>query len=323
MKKLVDDLEQLDKRLVAAKPADQGRLNASRADLLDKIITVAPADDRALWIKQYAETVSAAIQSGAFGDGIRRLETLLASVSQQADSDDLVPYVKFRLLRAAYNRDGAQKDADFEKINTKYQEDLKQFVSAYSKNPDAAECMLELAIGAEFAGKTDDAVNWFSRIANEFPKSDLAPKAIGAKRRLESVGKTIPLAGKTLDGKPIDLAQAKGRIVLIHYWATWANPCLPDLATIKSLLSKYNKDGFYAIGVNLDNDAKAATDYVRKENLGWPQLYDQAGLDGPLAANLGVLTLPTMLLVGKDGRVINRSVNAAELEAELKKLLPR
>ena len=62
-------------------------------------------------------------------------------------------------------------------------------------------------------------------------------------------------------------------------------------------------------------------EYVRQEKLSWPQLFEQGGLDSPLAANLGVLTLPTMILVGKDGRVLNRSVNAGELDAELKKLL--
>lgn len=323
MKKLVDDLEQLDKRLVAAKPADQGRLNALRADLLEKIIAVAPADDRTLWVKQYAETVSAAIQSGAFPDGIRRLQSLLTTVSQHADSGELVPYVEFRIITAEYNRDIAQKDADFEKLNTNYQEQLRKFVNTHARSPDAAEAMLQLAIGAEFAGKTDDAINWFNRIANDFPKSDLAPKATGAKRRLESVGKVIPLAGNTLDGKPLNLTQAKGKIVLVHYWATWADPCKPDLATIKSLQSKYGKEGFYPIGVNLDTNAKDAMDYVRQEKLSWPQLYEQGGMDGSLATDLGVLTLPTMILVGKDGRVLNRNVNAGELDAELKKLLPR
>jgi len=323
MKKLVDDLSQLDKRLAAAKPADQDRLNAVRADLLDKIIPLAPINDREVWVKQYAETVAAAIQSGSFPDGIRRLQSLLTTVSQQSDAAELVPYIKFRLLTAEYNRDIGQKEANFEKIQTKYQDDLKEFVAMYAKSDDAAEAMLQLAIAAEFAGKTDDAVSWFNRIAGDFPKSDLAPKAVGAKRRLESVGKTIPLAGKTLDGKAVDLATAKGRIVLIHYWATWADPCKPDLATIKSLLAKYSKEGFYAIGVNLDTDAKAAMSYVRDEKLTWPQLYEQGGLDGSLATNLGVLTLPTMILVGKDGRVLNRSINAGELDAELKKLLPR
>jgi thiol-disulfide isomerase/thioredoxin len=321
MKKLVEDLQALDKKLIAAKPAEQTRLNATRADLLDKIIAVSPAGDRDVWIRSYAETVSAAIQSGAFPDGIRRLETLLTSVSKQPGDEDLVPYIKFRVLTAEYNRDIAEKDADYEKVTTAYHEQLRQFINSYAKSPDAAEAMLQLAIGAEFAGKTSEAVDWFTRIASDFPQSELKPKAIGAKRRLESVGKTIPLAGKTLDGRAFDLANAKGKVVLIHYWATWADPCKPDLATIKSLQAKYGSQGFYPVGINLDGDSKEATAYVRQEKLAWPQLYEQGGLDSPLATNLGVLTLPTMILVGKDGRVINRSVNAGELDAELKKIL--
>ena len=74
MKKLVEDLERLDKQILSAKPAEQNRLNASRADLLEKVITAAPAGDRALWTRQYTETVAAAIQTGAFHEGIRRLQ---------------------------------------------------------------------------------------------------------------------------------------------------------------------------------------------------------------------------------------------------------
>jgi thiol-disulfide isomerase/thioredoxin len=321
MKKLVEDLETLDKKILAARPADQGRLNASRADLLDRIVALAPAADRELWIKQYTETVSAAVQSGSFPDGIRRLESLLATLAQQDAGGELLPYVKFRLLTAQYNRDIGQQDADYQKLTETYHGQLEQFIKDYPRSPDSAEAMLQLAIGAEFAGKTSDAVSWFTRIAGDFPQSDLKPKALGAKRRLESVGKTIPFQGKSLDGRTFDLAAAKGKIVLIHYWATWADPCKPDLATIKSLQAKYGKQGFYPVGVNLDGDVKEAAAYVRQEKLAWPQLFEAGGLDSPLATNLGVLTLPTMILIDKDGRVSNRNITAGELDGELKKLL--
>src|SRR5439155_19831796 len=99
------------------------------------------------------------------------------------------------------------------------------------------------------------------------------------------------------------------------YWATWADPCKPDMAVIKAMQAKYDKQGFYPVGVNVDTSAKEAMDFVRQEKISWPQLFEQGGLDSSLAANLGVVTLPTMILVGKDGRVINRSINAGELDA--------
>lgn len=322
LEKLIGELGRIDKQLLAAaSTAEQGRLNASRSDLLDKIIDSAAAQDRGDWIRQYTETVSAAVQSNAFPDGVKRLESLLAKVSRQPETAELMPYVKFRLLTAEYNRDLAAKDADFEKLNTAYLDRLTQFVKDYATSPDAAEAMLQLALGAEFAGKTEDAVAWFGRIAKDFPTSDLAGKAKGATRRLESVGRTIPLKGKALDGRAFDLAASSGKVVLIHYWATWCEPCKQDMETIKTIQAKYGSQGFVPVGVNLDQDPKDAATFLRTKSLPWVQLYEPGGLDSRLAAELGILTLPTMILVGKDGKVLNRNIHAGELDAELKKVL--
>jgi thiol-disulfide isomerase/thioredoxin len=323
LRRLAEDLERLDKEIVAAKPAEQSKLHARRADLLERMVATAPPADRTLWIKQYAETVAAAVQAGAFPDGVARLQKLLESVPQEKDAAELVPYVKFRLMTAQYHLGFSQPDADLEKVHREHQEQLQQFVHDYPQSPDAAEAMLQLAISAELAGKTNEALDWFRRIAKDFPDSDLRAKAQGAQRRLEAVGKPLPLAGKTLDGRSLDLASLKGKVVLVHYWATWAEPCLADLATIKALFAKYGNQGFVPVGVNLDGDPKQALEYVRQQRLAWPHLYEAGGLDSPLASQLGVLTLPTMLLIGKDGRVVHRNLSAAELDAELKKLLPR
>lgn len=323
MQKFIAELEKIDKSLAAARtPTEQSRLNAARADLLERLVKQASTpEDRNIWIRQYAETVSAAVQSGAFPDGAGRLEALLAQVKKMPDSADLAAYVKFRQMTAAYNVSLQAKDVDYEKVNAAWMADLNDFVADYSRSPDAAEAMLQLAIGNEFAGKEEKASEWFGRIVQEFPKSDLATKAAGAKRRLESVGKTLSLKGKTIDGRPLDLAQYSGKVVLIHYWATWCEPCKQDLDTIKELQAKYGKAGFAPIGVNLDSDPREATQFLRSKTLPWPQLYEEGGLESRLADELGILTLPTMILVGSDGRVLNRNISGGELDGELKKQL--
>jgi thiol-disulfide isomerase/thioredoxin len=130
----------------------------------------------------------------------------------------------------------------------------------------------------------------------------------------------MTLSGKSLDGRTFNLSAAKGKYVLVHYWATWCEPCKQDMETIKSLQAKYGKD-FYPVGINLDNDPKDAAGFLRSKNLAWPHLFEDGGLDSRLAKEMGILTLPTMILVGKDGKVINRSIHAGELDGELKKLL--
>jgi len=323
LQKLIGTLERLDKSIATATSrTEQARLNAERADLLEQVIKVADkAEDRNLWIRQYAETISAAVQSGVFPEGAKRLDSLRTQVSKLPEAIELIPYIKFRQMTAAYNLSLQDKEADFEKINKQWLEDLEIFVKEYATSPDAAEAMLQVAIGHEFSGKEKDAIEWFGRITTEFQKSDLAPKAAGAKRRLESVGKPLVLKGKTIEGKPFDLAAANGKVVLVHYWATWCEPCKQDLETIRGLQAKYGKDGFVPVGVNLDNSPADVTTYLRSKSLPWSQVYEQGGLEGRLATEMGILTLPTMILIGKDGKVANRNIHAGELDAELKKVL--
>ena len=177
------------------------------------------------------------------------------------------------------------------------------------------------AVGEEFAGKAEEAIGWYRKIIDGFPSSQMAKKATGAKRRLESVGKSIQLSGMGLDGKPVSLGAYQGRTVLIHYWATWCEPCKQDMVLLKALLAKYAKQGFTLIGVNLDSDRELAIGYLRSNPLPWPQLYEPGGLDSRLATELGVFTLPTMILIDKKGRVLNRNIHAGELDEELGKRL--
>ena len=75
------------------------------------------------------------------------------------------------------------------------------------------------------------------------------------------------------------------------------------------------------MGVNLDSDDATAKRFLAKNPLPWAQVYESGGLDSRLANELGILSLPTMLLLDGEGRVVNRAIHAAELDAELQKLM--
>jgi len=74
------------------------------------------------------------------------------------------------------------------------------------------------------------------------------------------------------------------------------------------------------VGINIDNQQAEAVNYLRSHRLPWPQLFETGGMESRLANELGVVTLPTMMLVGKNGRVIRRNITAGELDAELGKI---
>ncbi len=320
VQKQIAELTKVDKALATATaPTEVTKLNAARCDVLDQLVRVTTGEDRSIWIRQYAETASAAVQSGTYVGGVKRLETLLETIKQDAKLKELVPFVEFRQMSAEYNLSLQAKDPNFEKINTTWMNNLEAFVTQYASSPDAAEAMLQLAIGYEFSGKEEKALEWFGRIVKDFGSTDMAKKAVGAKRRLESVGQQMSLQGSTVDGRKFDLTAYRGKVVLVHYWATWCEPCKQDMALIATMQNRYGKE-FVPVGVNLDNEIATAKTFIATKKLAWPQVYDEGGLESRIANEMGILSLPTMLLIDKQGRVINRNIHASEVETELKKL---
>ena len=324
IQKQIDALAKIDKALNAGPSAAQlPKLNADRCDVLDQLVRSTMGEDQTIWIRQYAETVSAAVQSGSFPTGVKRLEKLLETVKSDAKLKELIPFVEFRQMSADYNLSLQPKggeEPDFAKINKKWLNNLEAFISQYASSPDTAEAMLQLAIGYEFNGDDEKAVEWFGKIVSDFGTTEIAKKAAGAKRRLESVGKSMQLQGTLVDGRKFDVSAYRGKVVLVQYWATWCEPCKQDMALIGTLLSRYPKE-FAPVGVNLDNELSTAKTFVTQKKLAWPQLYDEGGLESRLANEMGILSLPTMLLIDKNGRVVNRNIHASEIETELKKLV--
>ncbi len=320
--KLLSELEKIDAELAqATSPEAQATLNAKRADLVEQIAAHAGAKDRGMWLRQLADTVSAAVQAGTYPQGAARLQSLYESLKKRGDDKDLEAYVRFRQLVADYGLALQAKDADFAKVQAAWLKNLEEYVAAYPKSADTAEAMLQLAISQEFAGQEEAAQKWYGRIAAEFPESPAGRKAAGAQRRLDSVGKQIPFRGESMTGGLVDLAKYRGRVVLIQFWATWCEPCKTDMATLKEMIGKYGADGFSIIGVNLDNSEERGEQYVKENQVNWPQVHEEGGLDSRPANELGILTLPTMILVGPDGKVVNRNVHVAELDRELKRLI--
>jgi thiol-disulfide isomerase/thioredoxin len=322
MQELLGDLEAVDKKIVSASAADAVKLNQQRADVLEKLAAESNTPkERDTWVRQFADTVSAATQSGQFPGGVARLRKILDGLDPQRDGQDLVAFVKFRFLSSEYAEQMQKPDADFGAIQDRWLENLQAFIKSHGTSPDAAEVMLQLAIAQEFAGNQSEALQWYGRIVKDFPTTKLAEKAKGAKRRLESVGQLLELQGQTVDGKAFDIAQWNGRVVLVHYWATWCEPCKQDIQAIRELTAKYDHRKFVPVGVNLDHDRQPVEAFLRQNRLPWPQLYEGGGLDSRLANELGVLTLPTMLLVDQKGKVVRRNLHIGELSAELERLL--
>jgi thiol-disulfide isomerase/thioredoxin len=308
--KLLAELEAID-------PADP-----RRAAIIEQLADQAASpEDRATWYRQLADTISAAAQSGKSADGDKRLGLLLEKLQRNAADKNLAAYVRMRQLMAGYALSLQAPKADVAKIQTDWLKSLEQYIADYPTSPDAAEAMLQLGIAREYAGQEDDAKKWYAKIVSAFADSPQAKKAAGAVARLDSVGHVLALSGKSPAGTAVNLADYRGKVVLVQYWATWSAPAKNDMATIKQLVEKYGPK-FTVLSISLDTNAKDLNDYLAENRPSWPQIFEEGGPDSRLANLLGIITVPTLILVDADGKVVNRSLQAAEIEAELKKLLP-
>lgn len=294
-----------------------------RVDILERLAQQAQtAADRTMWYQQMADTLSAAVQTGNAPTGIKRLESLQEFLQKGQADKALVAYVRFRAVMAEHTQSLQSPKADHAKIQAEFKKTLEQFVTDCPAVPDAAEAMLQLSIAHEFDAREDDAKKWYDRVVSEFAGTPAAMKAKGATVRLDSVGRTIVLSGKSVTGENIQLADYRGKIVLIHYWATWSERCKMDMTTLKQLVAKYGPQ-FTALGISVDTDPKAVTAFLADDKPSWPQIHEKGGMDSSPANQLGILMVPTMLLVDQEGKVVSRSIAAADVEAELKKLLPQ
>lgn len=321
--KLIEELQKIDESLNrAANPPQRAQLVEKRAEVLLKIANQSktPAE-RAMWYRQMADMLSGEVQSGVYPAGAQRLVDLFNQLKDSKEIDrDIIAHVRICQLTAEYGLAMQAPKPDFIKIQTDWLKNLEQFVAEYPQSPDAAEAMLQLGISQEFNGQEDAAAQWYQRIKQNFPNSPAAQKAAGAKWRLESVGKVLALSGSAMGGGTVDLAKFRGKPVLIHYWATWSEPAKADIATIQQLLRKYGNN-LVVVGINLDLTARDAQAVVNELRVTWPQIWEEGGLDSRTANQLGILTVPTTLLLDAQGRVVNRAVASNEIEAEVKKVL--
>ncbi len=290
-----------------------------RLDIIQRLADHAKTpDERVMWVRSLADTLSAGVTSGKLPDGEKRLQDLWENAQKDIDKN-LAAYIKIRMLTAAYARAISAPKADVAKIQADWPKSLEQFIADYPTSPDAAEAMLQLGMAREYAGQDDEAKKCYERIGREFADAPQARKAAGAVRRIDSVGTVLNLSGKGLNGEAVNLASYRGKAVIVQYWATWSDSAKTDMATLKKLLDKY-RASFDVLGVSVDSEPKALKAFLAENPLPWAEIYEEGGQDSRPATALGIITVPTMILVDPRGKVVNRSIQANEIEAELKKL---
>lgn len=139
---------------------------------------------------------------------------------------------------------------------------------------------------------------------------------------LLKTGDTAPtFVCKTIDGKEFDLSKAKGKIVMINFFATWCGPCNQELPVLQdNIWKKYmNNPGFALIILGREHSEKEVKEFVSKHKFIMPFAPDPGREIFKLYASQNI---PRNVIVGKDGKIIFQSIGFTREEfSKIEKLL--
>jgi thiol-disulfide isomerase/thioredoxin len=128
-----------------------------------------------------------------------------------------------------------------------------------------------------------------------------APLAAGAPAPTFQLGSS--------DGKAVDLAGLKGKVVMINFWASWCGPCRKEMPILEQLNKQYRNKGLALIGVNVEPDSKAAMDWLKATPVSFPILFDTESRVSKLYQVAG---MPNTVILDRKGtvRYIHRGYQA-------------
>jgi peroxiredoxin len=120
------------------------------------------------------------------------------------------------------------------------------------------------------------------------------------------------------DGKVVDSASFKGKVVVIDFWATWCPPCREEIPGYVELMRKHGAEGLVVVGVSLDQGGPAVVKaFAAKAGINYPLAMAD---DEIIAAFGGVEAIPTTFLIDREGIVRDRKVGAEPAAEYAKKV---
>jgi peroxiredoxin len=241
--------------------------------------------------------------------------------------DDFVTY------RQGYDADAGRLSELLQRINAAPQETKKDsLISEYKKivlaqadtfltqkPASPVACFVLFTI----AGLLDNTSELEQRFDKLLPDAKKGMYSELIKRKVNE-NKVNPVGTEALDftqndstGKPFSLHSLRGNYVLIHFWAGWSKQCKDEVLKLVPLYEQYNKRKFSIIGISLDSEKDTWLKAVAENKMAWTQLSDLKYWDNEAARLYKIESIPQNILVGPDGKILDKNLTPAQLETKL------
>ncbi len=125
---------------------------------------------------------------------------------------------------------------------------------------------------------------------------------------------------KDLEGKTVQLADFKGKVVILDFWATWCPPCRAEIPGFVALAKKYGAQGLAVVGVALDQGGEGLVKrFVKEQGVNYPVVL---GDDEVVKAFGGIEAIPTTFVLDRSGRIVSHHVGFTDRKEFVKEIKP-
>jgi peroxiredoxin len=133
----------------------------------------------------------------------------------------------------------------------------------------------------------------------------------------------VAFSGPSLEGGELSVADFKGKVLLVDFWATWCGPCMREMPNVVDAWKKHKDQGFAVLGVSLDrpDSAEKIRKVMKKSGMEWPQIYDGDGWKTQPARLNGVRSIPATFLLDREGKVVATNLRGEALEKKIAEVL--
>ncbi len=247
-----------------------------------------------------------------------------ASLMQELDAAVKAQHDKPLGLEASYARAQACMRAAASGLAAP--EELNKAIDAFiAAAPKDDERPARLLMGlAQNEADKDKQVAAYRRVVERYGETRTGKFARGKIRQVEQAGKPFELQfTDAITGKSVSMADLKGKVVVVDFWATWCGPCVAEMPHMKELYAQYKDKGVEFIGVSLDHPEDKGglaklREYCEKNEIAWPQYYQGNHWDSEFSMSWGINSIPAMFVLDGDGRL-----QSTDARGKLDELLPK
>ena len=311
---------------------------ANQSELKDRVVTVLKACNEAtnkilakdsLSKSQTTDAVKAKIEfvrqlarvDASYKEELASLPQFCKDKGLDALAEELEVYAfveQFMTALQTGNKGKAKKTLD--EMIAKGEKEGKKITTELA---DGLEFVLQYA---EYALEKEDVAGVYERALDLFKNADdpavvRSGKMLAGKlRRAQLPGNEMLVGGTFIDDTEYKAEDYAGKTVLIDFWATWCGPCRGEIPNVKKLYGYYHEKGFEIIGISSDRDVETLKKFTEKEEMPWKQMMRDKALvaDGQtMGEYYGVTGIPTMILIGPNGKVITTNARGKALEDAL------